>query len=399
MYPFGSFPNNLIAFTRVLRRDHGFRIGAGEIADAARALAVVDLGDERAVRDALRPVLSRTRDEAAAFDAAFTSFFFPGPPGIEQPGLPPLRGEPGAEGGPETPADRPGPASADVEPNTRDEAGIGAMPVESDETSSAPPRMLARASYSPFAAEEAGEPPELGRADAAWRDAARALVRRLQFGLSRRWRPAARGQRFDLRRTLRAGVQTGGEAPTVRWLRRPRRTPRIVLLLDGSRSMGAYVDAALQMTAAIAGATIRLEVFVFSTALERVTADVRRSAAGKAQRLRPLRHAWAGGTSIGACLRDFLRRFGERTIAKDTIVIVVSDGLDVGDPDVLREAMRELHRRSAGVVWLNPLLDTPGYEPIAAGMRAARPYITTFASVTDAAEFARLARSVRGRAR
>ena len=78
--------------------------------------------------------------------------------------------------------------------------------------------------------------------------------------------------------------------------------------------------------------------------------------------------------------------------------MIASDGLDVGEPDMLRDAMRELHRRSAGVVWLNPLLETPGYEPTARGMRAARPYVTTFTSVTDASGLARLSRTVRIRA-
>ena len=78
--------------------------------------------------------------------------------------------------------------------------------------------------------------------------------------------------------------------------------------------------------------------------------------------------------------------------------MIASDGLDVGVPDMLRDAMRELHRRSAGVVWLNPLLETEGYEPSAAGMRAARPHISTFASVEDLDDLARLSRVVRVRA-
>ena len=242
------------------------------------------------------------------------------------------------------------------------------------------------------------EAPELPRVEQAWRDAARSFVRRLHLGLSRRWRPASRGRRFDLRRTLRASLQTGGEALSPRWLRRPRRAPRIVLLVDGSRSMSAHARTALQMAVALASATMRVEVFTFSTGLQRVTDEVRRAAAGEVRRLDRLHHAWAGGTSIGACLRDFLRRFGERMVGRDTVVMIASDGLDVGAPDMLRDAMRELHRRSAGVVWLNPLLETEGYEPTASGMRAARPYVTTFTSVNDAAGLARLSRTVRIRA-
>ena len=139
--------------------------------------------------------------------------------------------------------------------------------------------LFAPSSYSPLDA-DAVDAPELPRVERAWRDAARSFVRRLHLGLSRRWRPASRGRRFDLRRTLRAGLQTGGEALSPRWLRRPRRAPRFVLLVDGSRSMSAYARTALQMAVAMASATMRVEVFTFSTGLQRVTDDVRRAAAG-----------------------------------------------------------------------------------------------------------------------
>jgi uncharacterized protein with von Willebrand factor type A (vWA) domain len=171
-----------------------------------------------------------------------------------------------------------------------------------------------------------------------------------------------------------------------------------VLLLDGSRSMSKYVRTALQIAVAMASATIRVEVFSFSTELRRVTPEVRRAAAGEVIRLEGMHHAWAGGTSIGECLSDFLQRFGERMVGQDTLVMIASDGLDVGSSETLQDAMRELRRRSASVVWLNPLLDTAGYEPTASGMRAARPFIDTFASVNDVAAFARLARVVRVRA-
>lgn len=400
MYPFAGLPENLAAFCEALRREHGFRCGPGELHDAARALDVVDLANERAVRHALRPILGATRDDVTAFDAAFTRFFFPGPAGQRQDQMPSTRREPGTNAdGRETDAQRPRhapPSEADA-----DEAsgpGGGPMtPLESSGDGLEEAASFAPSSYSPLDA-DAPEAPELPRVDRAWRDSAQLFVRRLHLGLSRRWRPASRGRRFDLRRTLRAGLQTGGEALSPRWLRRPRRAPRIVLLIDGSRSMSAYARTALQMAVALAGATMRIEVFTFSTRLQRVTDEVRRAAAGELRRLDRLHHAWAGGTTIGACLRDFLRRFGERMVKSDTVVMIASDGLDVGVPDMLRDAMRELHRRSAGVVWLNPLLETEGYAPTAAGMSAARPYITTFASIDDEAGLARLSRLVRLRA-
>lgn len=394
MYPFGSLPHNLTAFCDVLRREHGFRIGAGELQDAARALEVIELADELAVRHALRPILSRTHDDAAIFDRAFTGFFFPGSPGVQQSEPPPVRRAIEPQG-----TER----EADAEPRARHgaldaegEAAAGAAPVpvsmlESEGTEQA---LLGRASYSPLAA-EAGQGPELGPSAPPWRDAARVLVHQLHLGRSRRWRPAARGRRFDLRRTLRASLQTGGEAIEARWLRRQRRAPRFVLLVDGSRSMDAYAAVALRVAVAIASVTMRVEVFTFSTSLRRVTDDVRQAAAGATRRLAHLQYAWGGGTSIGASLRELLRRFGGRSLNRDTVVMIASDGLDVGSPEVLRDAVRELQRRSGVLVWLNPLLETPGYEPTAAGMRAARPFISTLASVNDEAGLERLSGLVR----
>jgi uncharacterized protein with von Willebrand factor type A (vWA) domain len=397
MYPFGSLPSNLVAFAAVLRRDYDFRIGSGEVHEAARALAQVDLANERTVRDALRPILSRSREDAIVFDRAFTAFFFPGAPGARQPSLPPVGREIEHEAGrvEERPSRAPAMPGAHLEQEERPAAApISPLPLADAEAAAA---LVGRASYSPLEAQALGAAPVLTPADAAWLTAARALVRRLQLGLSRRWRPAGRGRRFDLRRTLRASVQTGGEALTVRWLRRLRRTPRVVLLIDGSRSMEPYARAALQIAVALASVTMRVEVFAFSTALKRVTDDVRRAAAGETRRLQRLQHAWAGGTSIGPCLRDFLRRFGERMTGRETVVMICSDGLDVGAADTLQGAMRDLQRCSASIVWLNPLLETPGYEPIASGMRIARPYVNVFTSVNDAAGLVRLARMLRMR--
>jgi uncharacterized protein len=400
MYPFASLPENLAAFCEALRRDHGFHIGPGELHDAARALEVVDLTDERAVRHALRPILGGTLDEVTVFDAAFTQFFFPSPAGVRNDRMPSTRREPGTDAnGRATDLQHARPSSPSAA-DADDASGLGGGQMSLLESSGDgldEAAIFAPSSYSPLDA-DAVDAPELTGVERAWRDAARSFVRRLHLGLSRRWRPAIQGRRFDLRRTLRASLQTGGEALSPRWLRRTRRAPRFVLLVDGSRSMGAHARTALQMAVAMASVTMRVEVFTFSTGLQRVTDEVRRAAAGELRRLDRLHHAWAGGTSIGACLRDFLRRFGDRTTGRDTVVMITSDGLDVGALDVLRDAMRELSRRSAGVVWLNPLLETEGYEPTASGMRTARPYVTTFTSVNDASGLARLSRTVRIRA-
>jgi len=394
MYPFASLPENLTAFCAVLRRDHGFRVGPRQIRDAARAIEVTSIADERAVRDTLRPILSSTMEHAMVFDRAFDGFFHPdrvAPVALERPD--PAGRDAHAVAHAPPPASGPPEPLEDVPPTTGPGPGTAI-----DVADAAPEEAvgLLRSTASPLEGED--EPPDLAPVDRSWRDAAAAFVRRVQTASSRRWRPAIRGTRFDLRRTLRSSLHTGGEPVLPRWQARPRLRPRFVVIVDGSRSMSAYTTPALETAVAIASVSPNVEVFVFSTALERITRDVRRAAAGERRRLPELhmpRGAWGGGTGIGQCLRDFIHRFGDRSLGRDTVVIIVSDGLDVGSLDVLRQAMAELHRRSASIVWLNPLVETPGYEPTAVGMRVARASVSTLASVRDAAGLRRLAGQVR----
>ncbi len=392
---FGALPANLVSFCRLLRRDYGFRIGAGELVDAARGLDVVNLADQQAVRSVLRTVLAGSKEDVAVFDVAFDRFFLSNaPPGTEAQGSG-LQDEAGGAGEEDRQVARERTPPSSGAGGEVEEAAGGAGPMVPLETTEEKPpdARIARASYSPADA-ESREAPDVPEVDEAWVRTARMLVQRLQLGPSRKWRPTPRGRRFDFRRTLRSSLQTGGESLSPRWLARPRLQPRFIVLIDGSRSMRPYVGAALKVASALACATSRIEVFTFSTALQRVTSDVRCAPTRAPRRLHLRDYAWGGGTAIGACLADFLRRFGERQLAPSAMVIVASDGLDVGEPETLRAAVQTLRRRSGAFVWLNPLLETPGYEPTAVGMRAARPFVTTFTVVNDLADFVRLSRSV-----
>jgi uncharacterized protein len=393
-YPFESLPENLAAFCAMLRREHRFLIGPRELEDAARALEIAALADEREVRDTLRPVLTASIDDVRVFDRAFDRFF------RGQTGGPPSREALSSS----RPSDKDsGPSSADADAHNQSappEAAAADASVDhgivqrsvSDVLEDDAAVGTLRASYSPFAAE--GAAADLDPSEKPWREAGAVFVSRVRAGLSRRWQPSVRGQRFDLRRTLRRSLQSGGDVLMPRWRARRRRQPRFVLLIDGSRSMAAHAQSALRTAVALSSVTPDTETFAFSTALRRVTRDVRRAAAGERRRLH-LHHAWGGGTTIGACLREFVHRFGERLLGRETVVMIASDGLDVGDQAALREAMARLSRHSAAIVWLNPLLDTAGYEPTALGMSTARPFVTTLSSVTDPAGLVRLSRVMR----
>lgn len=391
----GDLSENVLAFAHHLRGRHGFLVGPAEAHDALRALEVVDLRDLTQVRQALRTVLSATREQDRAFDALFDQFFLPkvrGLPQASQPSPndkavttrqgPPKRGA-GHEGAGEDDGERPPPT--DRRPDLDD---------AQDKADDGGGRPFLRARYSTQAVE--GEPPRLrleGLPEML--TVASQLVARLSLGRSRAWRAKVRGRRLDFRRTLRASLASGGEALHPHWQGHPRRNPRFVLILDGSRSMANATALMLQFALALTLRARRVEVFFFSTELRRVTPELRRLArAGRGGALPSAGAAWGGGTRIGESLARLVRAHGG-VLTPDTVVFVLSDGLDVGEPELLSRALHEISRRTAHVAWLNPLLGSPGYEPSARGMRAALPHLDTFAGAGNLAAFRALIGRIR----
>lgn len=207
---------------------------------------------------------------------------------------------------------------------------------------------------------------------------------------SRRTRRAPRGA-LDLRATVRGSMRTGGEPVSRAWRCR-RVTPRpIVLVLDVSASMMASSRALMLFAHATLRTHARCEAFCFSTRLTRVSralarADPDAALAAAASKVED----WDGGTRIGESIKAFLDGHGHRGAARGAVVVICSDGLDVGDASLLGEQMRRLRRLAHRVVWINPLLEQDGYEPLARGMRAALPHVDTFASGHSLAALERL---------
>lgn len=215
---------------------------------------------------------------------------------------------------------------------------------------------------------------------------------------SRRYRPAKSGAP-DFRRTLRSSFRTAGEPVERVWRQRRHNPRRVVLLLDVSGSMAAYSRALLFFAHAGVRAQRRWEALCFATRLTRVTRALASSTPDEA-----LRRAsadvvdWDGGTRIGECLKRFLFDYGRGAMARGAVVIVCSDGLELGDPDLLAAQMARLSRLAHRVVWLNPLKEDPAYEPLARGMRAALPYIDVFAGGHNLASLDALAQALPGTA-
>jgi uncharacterized protein with von Willebrand factor type A (vWA) domain len=392
-----------------------------------RALEVVDIGDKAEFAAALRLVLCSNREEQAIFDTLFDNFLLAveseagGRPvqTILEKGIDKIEGDEkmtAGEGkgtspsiGPFSPAGKggraePNPAEWKKTADTLSWLGGGVEEElslsDAADTSSGeetekwdvPLARVARYSAAHSAKRSTARIPSDGLEEMM--EAAAALVSRIRLRRSRRFKPVRRGNRFDFRRSFRNNIPSGGDMVLPAWSGCRRRQARFLLFCDGSRSMAPFAERFLQFAYALTRKADRVEVFLFSTKIRRVTDRLRMDAKGRLPTLTGLGMEWDGGTRIGESLERFLHDHGWRMLARDTLVIIASDGLDSGEADRLARSMAEIRRRVAGVIWLNPLLALRGYRPEARGMKAALPYIDTFSEACDPASFRQLAKRI-----
>ena len=237
--------------------------------------------------------------------------------------------------------------------------------------------------------------------DEAERERVAALIRRLRVAVPservRRTRPAPKGAVFDVRRTLRRSLRTQGEPFDRAWRTRRTRTRPLVLILDVSGSMAPYSRALLQFGYAAMAAGRRVEVFCFGTRLTRVTRLLRTRDPDRAMQEIGRRVAdWEGGTRIGESLKSLLDGWSQRAALRGAVVVLCSDGLERGDPDLLRAQMARLRRLAHTVIWANPLKGSPRYEPLARGMAAALPSVDVFLSGHNLESIEELAATLAG---
>ena len=195
----------------------------------------------------------------------------------------------------------------------------------------------------------------------------------------------------DFRRSLRRALATEGELLSVARRCRAIEEPRLVVFCDTSGSMDAHARFLLAFVLALRRAARSTEVFAFNTSLVRLTPWLSRRRLGPTlERLAAAVPDWSGGTRIGECLARFVEHHLEARVGSKTVVLVLSDGLDRGDTAALEGAMRAIRARARRVIWLNPLLGDPRYEPTARGMKAALPYIDELLPAHDFASLERL---------
>jgi uncharacterized protein len=362
----------LVGFAGFLRAN-GYGIGGADAVDLLGVTAWGGILDRQVLRWNLKALLCGRAEEWRRFDDLFEAYFRPPNRRVSVAGeVAAVRCEGGA-----TPA-------RDAEDERDEGAGHGADDGEGGS-----------ARYAASRAEALGPTDfrELARSDHV-RDVEvlmRRFARRLKHVRLRREARFDRGRRLDLQSTIRRSVAQGGTPLRLAWKDYRRVRPRLVLLLDVSRSMSAYSFFYLRLARALCGKLTDTHCFLFHTHITGIGEALRDPDPWRSQeRLHVLAVGWGGGTRIGECLRDFNRSEGARLVHSRTAVIIVSDGYDTGEPEVLIEALATLRRRSRRLVWLNPLLAQPGYTPESRAMRAALPYLDLLAPAADLAGLERV---------
>ena len=214
----------------------------------------------------------------------------------------------------------------------------------------------------------------------------RRFARQLKHIKLRREARARHGRRLDLPATIRRSVASGGTPFDLAWKNRRRVRPRLVLLIDVSRSMAPYSFFYLRLARALGTELSDVFSFIFHTRVTAVSQALHDPDPWRAQeQLHLVAQGWAGGTRIGESLTQFNREHAARIVHSRTAIVILSDGYDTGDPGTLSDALAHLRRRARRLVWLNPLGNRPGYAPISQGMQAAMPHLDLLAPGGDLA--------------
>ena len=361
----GHLLRNMVLFARLLRVGE-LDVTPTQMSDWIHSLDHIDLKDRGQFRDASRAVLVRRRRDLEWFESAFELFWQPRDP-EELAGL-----EMGLMVQRQTEKRQRAAATNISESGTQDDESPERIAAWSDRES------LAKKDFAELDPRELEAIKEL-MAKMSWR---------LETRSTRRLEASNRGRKIDLRRTLRRALPRGGEITELRYRNQRQRRRPLVLLCDVSGSMEPYARLLLHFIYAIShsrSASLGLsavESFAFGTHLTRLTRDLRhrdidRAISESARKI----DDWGGGTRTGEALKEFNFTWSRRVLGRGAVVMLISDGWDRGDIELLGREMERLRMSCHRLIWLNPLLGSPLYEPLTRGMQAALPHIDDFLPV------------------
>ena len=364
--PGGHILPNLLRFAEVLRRV-GLEAGPASVLDMVRATEHVHIGRRAEFYQAARSIFVHRRQDLPIFDEAFNVFWRK--PNNARSGMD-LRsmGEPRRFRKPQVSAGR-------------DDSMDDSLALEGDSDDDSVSRIDLTRTYS---AREVLRQKDFAQFSGHEIDEARQMMAALRWDIGQRRtrrKIPGDGDSLDVRRTLRRSLQYGGEMLELAE-RGPKSKPRsLALICDVSGSMERYTRMLLHFIHTIAAGQ-SIEAFLFATRLTRITRQLRYRSIDQA--ITEVSRAvpdWAGGTRIGEAVKTFNYQWLRRTLRGQAIVMIISDGWDRGEPELLARETSRLQRSSHRLIWLNPLLGSPSYEPLTLGMQAALPFVDDFLPV------------------
>jgi uncharacterized protein with von Willebrand factor type A (vWA) domain len=355
----------LTSFVSFLR-ENGFSVGVEDATLLVEAATHIDVFDPKLLRWSAQALLCRRSADRKRFDELFDAWFLP--PNKRKPGESRAGGRGALDKSDSDRAFTSENAGEGMPVAANDDAADAGLPEPEDSTTqhgATATESLADADF-----RHLHQPDEMRALDSLMRQFAFRL-RKLELRRER----SGGSLRIDMPGTTRRSVSHGGVPIELAFRKRRRTPPRLVLLLDVSRSMNLYSFFFLRLARALQGVKLDARVFIWHTRLSGVTGALRDPDPWRAQeRLQMLSAGWAGGTRIGECLMQFELEHS-RIVHKRTALMVVSDGYDTGSPQALANVLQRLRRRARRVVWLNPIAGRPGYKPVASGIQAALPHL------------------------
>jgi len=351
----------VILFSRFLR-DRGFKVFSSTISDSLHSLEQTDISLKGDFVAALRANLVSSEAEWRLFDAFFDAFWGEKEEGVER-----------TERSKKKPL-------ADQETVTS-EVSPGALPDGKTEPEQAPEKKtLEGTTYSPV---EVLKRKDLAQFEKGDIPLAQLILKNLmspfRISVTRRFKRSRRPGDIDFRRILRGGLKSEGHAFSLFYRKKRKRLKRVVILADVSGSMDRYARFVMPFIMGLRGVGSKAELFVFSTSLTSITPILRRYPLDKALRMISREVPdWSGGTRIGYSLHQFNEQHGARLLNKRTVVVIMSDGWDLGARDLLKREIKTLSQKAHCIIWLNPLAGDSEYKPLCRGMQTALPYLDYF---------------------
>ena len=352
---------SIIAFCR-FARENGLPAGVQQTLAAIEVAKAIEIADHQAFAFALRSVLCSSKEEWDLFNKTFEAFW----------------GDSQRRSGPAAGEDKEARFTTH-----RPKASSQALMAEFD--SEASPAEGEGKAVSGASAQQRLQMVDLSSVPhddlSALEQISLRLFRKMSLRLSRRFKIKNLVDRVDMRRTIRRSIPRGGDPIDLAFQARKPRKHRLVIFLDVSGSMNSYSLFLVRFAYALQKHFKNVNTFLFSTNVVEIT-DVlqKRDLPDALRRLSQRAAGWAGGTKIGESLKDFNRQHGRKLLSRDTVFIILSDGWDTGEPEMLTAELRIIRRRAQKLIWLNPLLGLKDYAPVTRGMSAALPHVDVFAA-------------------